>query len=129
MYPHDQEDSLRQPLLDDESDVQVIAPPLRSTVSSREADDLEDTPTQTHVRNEQSMPLLVGLVDSSVARGSLDRPIPLSASDGIENADLEHIAAKSTTGGGVLDSVANMANSILGAGIIGRWEKSHLSTN
>ncbi|KIL66200.1 hypothetical protein M378DRAFT_75428 [Amanita muscaria Koide BX008] len=120
MYPDDgQEDSLRQPLLDDEPDVQVIAPPLRSTVSSREADsdDLEDTPTQTHVRNEQSMPLLVGLVDASAARGSLDRPVPLSALDDIENADFEYIAAKSTAGGGVFDSVANMANSILGAGL------------
>lgn len=32
------------------------------------------------------------------------------------DVDLEAIAAKRTAGGGMLDSVANMANSILGAG-------------
>lgn len=62
-------------------------------------------------RGEQSMPLLVGLMDSAAARrdqGFGDEPdIPY---------DLEDLAAKRTAGGGLLDSVANMANSILGAG-------------
>lgn len=57
------------------------------------------------------MPLLVGLMDSAAARRSADfgdgDDIPL---------DLEDLAAKRTAGGGLLDSVANMANSILGAG-------------
>ncbi|KDQ21740.1 hypothetical protein BOTBODRAFT_98866 [Botryobasidium botryosum FD-172 SS1] len=37
-----------------------------------------------------------------------------------EDIDLEELAAKRVAGGGMLDSIANMANSILGAGIIGR---------
>ncbi|EIW83213.1 AAAP amino acid permease [Coniophora puteana RWD-64-598 SS2] len=41
---------------------------------------------------------------------------PLSGSDTV---DLEELAAKQRAGGGLVDSVANMANSILGAGIIG----------
>jgi sodium-coupled neutral amino acid transporter 11 len=72
------------------------------------------------------VPLLVGLLDSATARRSLDSSIPLSSSslnghattiDGALN--LEDIAAKRTAGGGLANSIANMANSILGAGIIG----------
>ena len=33
-----------------------------------------------------------------------------------EHIDLEELAAKRTAGGGMLDSIAHMANSILGAG-------------
>lgn len=33
------------------------------------------------------------------------------------NVDLDELAKKRTAGGGLLDSVANMANSILGAGV------------
>lgn len=33
------------------------------------------------------------------------------------DVDLEELAAKRTAGGGMLDSIANMANSILGAGM------------
>ncbi|KXN90596.1 Vacuolar amino acid transporter 2 [Leucoagaricus sp. SymC.cos] len=70
------------------------------------------------------MPLLVGLFDSSASRRSLDSAIPLSSSNGRavigeDTLNLEEIAARRTAGGGMLDSIANMANSILGAGIIG----------
>lgn len=70
-----------------------------------------DLPNGHGVNGEQSMPLLVGLMDSAAARRDSDfgdaTDIPL---------DLEDLAAKRTAGGGLLDSVANMANSILGAG-------------
>ncbi|KLO19479.1 amino acid transporter [Schizopora paradoxa] len=112
-----------------EEEVRVIAPPLRSTLQSRETEFEQDTdvldeqalsqleadlPNGHGVNGEQSMPLLVGLMDSAAARRGSDyedeSDIPL---------DLEDLAAKRTAGGGLLDSVANMANSILGAGIIG----------
>jgi hypothetical protein len=60
-----------------------------------------------------STPLLVGLVDSALARQSLDRHHNGSPVD----MDLEEIAKKRIAGGGMIDSVANMANSILGAGM------------
>ncbi|KAF9460695.1 AAAP amino acid permease [Collybia nuda] len=64
------------------------------------------------------MPLLVGLFESSAARRSLETTSSHQMTrEG--NYDLEELAAKSLTGGGMLDSIANMANSILGAGIIG----------
>ena len=66
------------------------------------------------------MPLLVGLVDSAHARASFDVPggFSLRQSEEVENEsiDLEELAAKRHAGGGLLDSIANMANSILGAG-------------
>ncbi|KAK0226084.1 amino acid transporter [Armillaria fumosa] len=110
-----------------QEDVQVIGPPLRSTMASREAeydldsDDLEDEVT---VRTppghmDRRMPLLVGLLDSSAQR-NLDTAIPLHTSTGQTDAealDLEDIAAKANAGGGMVDSIANMANSILGAGL------------
>lgn len=71
---------------------------------------------------DQAMPLLVGLLDSATARRSLDGSLQLehrgTAEEGIDpnDIDLEELAAKRTAGGGMLDSVANMANSILGAG-------------
>ncbi|KAF5355086.1 hypothetical protein D9756_005283 [Leucocoprinus leucothites] len=121
-----------------EDNVQVIAPPLRSTYSSREAeyeldsDDLDDetlrqlenASPRSRRNGDQSMPLLVGLFESSASRRSTDSAIPLSSSNGHavigEDAlDLDELAAKRTAGGGMFDSIANMANSILGAGIIG----------
>ena len=69
------------------------------------------------------MPLLVGLLDSATARRSLDGTLQLesqgTSASGVDTdeIDLEELAAKRTAGGGMLDSVANMANSILGAGI------------
>jgi len=67
------------------------------------------------------MPLLVGLLDAAAIRRSSDGSISMTHTNGEGNADegdvdLEAIAAKRTAGGGLLDSVANMANSILGAG-------------
>jgi solute carrier family 38 (sodium-coupled neutral amino acid transporter), member 11 len=77
-------------------------------------DDLQLTPPGHH---DQSMPLLVGLLDAS-ARRSLDGSLSLRPGNGTEehDIDLEQLAAKSSSGGGMIDSVANMANSILGAG-------------
>lgn len=73
-----------------------------------------------HGDDSQSMPLLVGLVDSAHARASLDGPVVgLSLrqnGEEEEDIDLEELAAKRHAGGGLFDSVANMANSILGAG-------------
>jgi sodium-coupled neutral amino acid transporter 11 len=66
------------------------------------------------------MPLLLGLLDASNARRSIDTPLPIVANGHMsseETIDLEELASKRTGGGGMIDSVANMANSILGAGI------------
>ncbi|KAI8969563.1 AAAP amino acid permease [Trametes punicea] len=63
------------------------------------------------------MPLLVGLLDTSAIRRSIDSPEGISEVG--PRIDLEELAAKRVAGGNILDSVANMANSILGAGIIG----------
>ncbi|KAF7967855.1 hypothetical protein HWV62_32864 [Athelia sp. TMB] len=117
-----------------QEEVQVIGPPLRSTMQSREAEfeldsdeiddeaavhlDSEQLPTARSGRRDQRMPLLVGLFESS-ARRSLENALPMQSTNGIEDAELEEIAAKRSSGGGILDSTANMANSILGAGIIG----------
>lgn len=69
---------------------------------------------------DQSMPLLVGLMESA-SRRSIDGSLPLHQSNGNGfsdggEVDLEELAAKRVAGGGMIDSVANMANSILGAG-------------
>ncbi|KAK0241624.1 amino acid transporter [Armillaria nabsnona] len=113
-----------------QEDVQVIGPPLRSTMASREAEydlDSDDLDDEVTVRTppghlDRRMPLLVGLLDSS-ARRNLDTAIPLHTSTGQTDPDLaldlEDLAAKANAGGGMVDSIANMANSILGAGIIG----------
>ncbi|KAF9475551.1 amino acid transporter [Pholiota conissans] len=121
-------------------EVQLIAPPLRSTTTSREteyeqdSDDLDDEAireleganvTPRRQRNGR-MPLIVGLFDSSASRRSLES-FPLTGSGtngntviiGEDTVNLDEIAAKRTAGGGMIDSIANMANSILGAGIIG----------
>lgn len=68
------------------------------------------------------MPLLVGLLDASSARRTLDTTIPMYEANDLENGgdslnvDLDELAAKQSSGGGLLNSVSNMANSILGAG-------------
>ena len=66
------------------------------------------------------MPLLVGLLDSAEARRSLDGSLtirgPVQPGTIDDDIDVEAIAAKRLAGGNMLDSVANMANSILGAG-------------
>lgn len=65
------------------------------------------------------MPLLVGLLDSTHIQRSQDGEILLTHSGqsrGEADEELEGIIAKGKHGGGMLDSIANMANSILGAG-------------
>ena len=65
------------------------------------------------------MPLLVGLLDSTHIRRSQDGSILMTrGGESQEDVDeeLEGIIAKEKNGGGMLDSIANMANSILGAG-------------
>lgn len=124
-----------------QEEVQVIGPPLRSTIESREAeyeldsDDFDDASladiqreqrrSRGAPRRERTMPLLVGLMDASAARRTPDTIIPMYEADsmeggeGLRNVDLDDLAEKQWSGGGLLNSVANMANSILGAGIIG----------
>ncbi|KAF8200809.1 amino acid transporter [Pholiota molesta] len=119
-------------------EVLLIAPQLRSTTTSREtqfeqdSDDLDDDAirelesanvTPRRQRNGR-MPLIVGLFDSSASRRSLES-FPLNGNGtngntvtiGEDTVDLDEIAAKRTAGGGMVDSIANMANSILGAGL------------
>jgi len=65
------------------------------------------------------MPLLVGLLDSTQVQRGQDGSILLTRSGqsrGEVDGELEGIIAKGEHGGGMLDSIANMANSILGAG-------------
>jgi sodium-coupled neutral amino acid transporter 11 len=62
------------------------------------------------------MPLLVGLLDASAVRRSLDIPMGVDCAPECSNVDLEELVAKQRAGGGMLSSIANMANSILGAG-------------
>jgi sodium-coupled neutral amino acid transporter 11 len=75
-----------------------------------------------HSDHDQRMPLLVGLFDSSASQRSLDASIQMRTGNGTsvivgeDTIDLDELAAKRTAGGGLLDSIANMANSILGAG-------------
>lgn len=66
--------------------------------------------------HDQRMPLLVGLVDQSAARRSIDIPLMSHGDASHGDAELADLAASRTAGGSMLDSVANMANSILGAG-------------
>lgn len=78
------------------------------------------TTSRSGRHRDQSMPLLVGLLDTASARRSEDGTLLLhrrgEPDDDGDQLDLEAIAAKASSGGGLLDSVANMANSILGAG-------------
>ncbi|KAG5651775.1 hypothetical protein H0H81_007528 [Sphagnurus paluster] len=109
-----------------QEEVQVIGPPLRSTLASREAeyeldsdelDEEDDVTRRPRGHMDQNMPLLVGLLDASTTRhGETTNGHEMSG--GVQY-DLEELAAKPNSGGGLLDSIANMANSILGAGIIG----------
>ncbi|KAG8721636.1 hypothetical protein FRC08_011564 [Ceratobasidium sp. 394] len=82
------------------------------------------------------MPLLVGLADASAVRRNPDLPLH-TLSNGVtgggmvngrvvyddedpsSRVDLAELAARQHTGGNLMDSMFNMANSILGAGIIG----------
>jgi solute carrier family 38 (sodium-coupled neutral amino acid transporter), member 11 len=70
------------------------------------------------------MPLFVGLLDSATQRApATTHGISLGPSHGLEEGengdpDLEELAKQRTAGGGMIDSIANMANSILGAGML-----------
>lgn len=58
-------------------------------------------------------------MDSSTSQRTPDTTIPMYESGNqslLSDLDLSEVAAKQHAGGGMLDSVANMANSILGAG-------------
>ncbi|KAI0036891.1 amino acid transporter [Vararia minispora EC-137] len=71
-------------------------------------------------RRDQTAPLLVGLLDASNIRRGADNPYNMdSITPANGNMNLEELARKQNAGGGMLQSIANMANSILGAGIIG----------
>lgn len=64
------------------------------------------------------MPLLIGLLDSTHIQRSQDGSMLLTGNGQSQEVDedLEGIVTKEQNGGGMLDSIANMANSILGAG-------------
>jgi solute carrier family 38 (sodium-coupled neutral amino acid transporter), member 11 len=70
------------------------------------------------------MPLFVGLLDSATQRApATTHGISLGPSHGLEEGengdpDLEELAKQRTAGVGMIDSIANMANSILGAGML-----------
>ena len=89
-------------------------------LDSDELDD--DSVAQTNLEHgiqrgrEQSMPLLVGLLDASAVRRSLDIPMGVGGDSTYSDIDLDELAAKQGGGGSMLNSIANMANSILGAG-------------
>lgn len=67
------------------------------------------------------MPLLVGLLDTATHRDrATTHGISMTRRDETEangDVDLENLA-KQRAGGGMLDGIANMANSILGAGAL-----------
>ncbi|KAJ7193185.1 transmembrane amino acid transporter protein-domain-containing protein [Mycena haematopus] len=117
-----------------EEHVQVIGPPLRSMLASRETEFEQDTDEldedeldDVQVRvprgyTDRTMPLIVGLFDSSTSRGSRgDLAIPLLRTNGSQEVsqqtevDLEELAARRIAGGNLFDSIANMTNSVLGA--------------
>lgn len=79
------------------------------------------------------MPLLVGLADASEVRRNPDLPLHTLSNgrtgaalvngrvvyddeDPVERVDLAELAARQHKGGNMMDSMFNMANSILGAG-------------
>ena len=89
---------------------------LEFDMDSDEIDDSDDGSLPTvRGRMDHSMPLLVGLFESSASRRSLDAAHTDEVQGG-DDYDLEEIAAKRRAGGSIIDSIANMANSILGAG-------------
>jgi sodium-coupled neutral amino acid transporter 11 len=107
---------------------------LRTSFTEYEldSDDFDDTTLaeigrqQSHVRpsrsgrrRERPIPLLAGLLDSSASRRTPETTIPMYDSEiqgSFTDLDLGEVTAKQHAGGGMLDSIANMANSILGAG-------------
>ncbi|KAL4080369.1 transmembrane amino acid transporter protein-domain-containing protein [Scleroderma yunnanense] len=130
-----------EPVVRFQEEVQVIGPPLRSTLQSREAefeldsDNFEESspahsghdrdrpsPLRSERERGRRIPLLAGFMDSLASRRTPENIIPMYEPITQEavpecHVDLEEVAAKQWTGGGMFDSVANMANSILGAGL------------
>jgi len=97
-------------------------------LDSDELDDPQDLERHIpHSDNDQRMPLLLGLFDSSASQRSLDTSIQMRTGNGSsvivgeDTINLDELAAKQTAGGGLIDSIANMANSILGAGVFLRF--------
>ncbi|KAG1716628.1 hypothetical protein ID866_506 [Astraeus odoratus] len=127
------------PVVRFQEEVQVIGPPLRSTLQSREdefeldSDNFDESSftesghDRDHSRSprpgrrrERPIPLLGDFIDSLASRRTPEAMIPMYEPVAQESTftgevDLEEVAAKQWAGGGMLDSVANMANSILGA--------------
>lgn len=99
--------------------------PLASNISSRETQfDLDSDELDTDYYNEDgAAPLMEGLLDHPRAkRGSLDlrgedRRLKALERDAEEHEPPDWL----TRGGGVWAGIANMSNSILGAGIIGKF--------
>lgn len=93
--------------------------PLASSVSSREAQfDLDSEEIDTHDTSAQ--PLMEGLVHSGLRRASLDLR---GEARRLKELELDAEEAEPpdwlSRGGGIWAGIANMSNSILGAGIIG----------
>jgi sodium-coupled neutral amino acid transporter 11 len=71
---------------------------------------------QGDIHREQPMPLLVGLLDASAVRRSPDTPMGVDSPPEYSDVDPDELIAEQATGGGVLNSIVIMANSILGTG-------------
>jgi sodium-coupled neutral amino acid transporter 11 len=93
-------------------------PGLEFDLDSEDIEDGTYVPTVPD-EDDRRMPLLVGLLDSTHIQRSQDGSMLLTSSGQSEeevDEELEGLIAKGKNGGGMLDSIANMANSILGAG-------------
>lgn len=100
----------------------LISPPRLSTFPLEfelDTDELDETAAASpRSRGGIDMPPLLGLMHSS--RRSTDIPlqhITEVSSNGLADDAVEYRMSART--GGMIESIANMANSILGAGIIG----------
>lgn len=88
--------------------------PLKSTIPSREAAFDEDTDELEHSMDELEEPLMEGLLGTSRESLEARRNVRLKA-----NEEGQNPPDWLTKGAGVMAGVANMSNSILGAGIVG----------
>jgi alkylation response protein AidB-like acyl-CoA dehydrogenase len=97
--------------------------------------DHDDEPDAS-LSSAQRMPLLVGLADASAVRRNPDLPLHTLSNgmtgggmtngrvvfdddDPASRVDLAELVERQKTGGNLMDSMFNMANSILGAGEFG----------
>ncbi|KAI6125719.1 amino acid transporter [Pisolithus croceorrhizus] len=95
-----------------------------STLEDSGSDRARSTSPRPRRSRQRPIPLITGFTDSRGTQGALDTIIPMYQPAALEESsispiDIEEMAAKQQAGGNMFDSVANMANSILGAGIIG----------